>query len=756
MARKSNLAEIIGEVVDKRTSFGQNVLEYADHLRGPRIIAFKNLMAILKNKGLVGLDVPVEFVFEGYEAGEKHERVGTTAAGQKARYVYRFSLRKKEAKEDRLRAGEIKDVGQTGQLGEIIIGKKLKKWLPVFFQSLGDERYAAFLNQSARQQRSKEVESYFRELIAKFVGELEDRTASEFPDLETLLVDFLEPKLSLERGSDLYWLKRQVENRKIDDAKLAKAIVSILEIPEYSNEDAQLAGRAILELRKRPIRGLIGSLKDDLFYLEENEEISKKVYPAGVELDRSFSRQQYYPERKQIEDGTIKEKLAKKQLTGSEALGIIRAFPKFIEAKQDFNRQNAHLYFRTDKEGIANLNAAIEKIAPYLDGDRKEYHEARKAKRKPELVLKSNYRLAKEISEISQLDSKKGRWGNLVSWLKMRNSKKAFSGLCTLANQISFIETFKDEGAKAGVMETSYENVVDFKARTGIDLKDAVKRICVIELPAEKRKSSRVRKYKEFRAKNAEHLRESTRFNLVPARLTKQLKDSCELVKDYEANAGKLKQKTLFLAEIEKCGLGGLESYLNLEALAKQEFLSPEQLTQAEKLYSLVLSNPDLKVLQDAKTKTEIAEKYQQLKANAGKRVYYSEKVKLAPARLPFEQLILHDFLDKDRRQIVYSKPSQIRILSGEMKTYISGAEILRKTDRALVQKLRAISGHTNQRYHNLDCAREVKVRKVYLDEFAEDLERNPNDVLVSKEMLVKINRVYRIIKDYESKHAKP
>ena len=67
-----------------------------------------------------------------------------------------------------------------------------------------------------------------------------------------------------------------------------------------------------------------------------------------------------------------------------------------------------------------------------------------------------------------------------------------------------------------------------------------------------------------------------------------------------------------------------------------------------------------------------------------------------------------------------------------------------------ILQKLRVISKHTSSRYHNLEFARSIRVRKAYIDEFADDLERNPKDVFVSKELLANINRVYRIVKAHE------
>jgi len=762
--KERQLERIVNEVVDLRTNFGKNISEISGKLTGSREVALKELFTKIKEKGIKNLSQPVKFKLVGFEKGGKFERIAESISGQRLRVVYKYSISYGET-----RAGYREGIGQLGVLGEIEIGRKLKKWLPELSGILGDKRYKEFFKPSGLKKRADELNATTRKRVEDAVMEELSKTGYDVSELQEYLKDFFITKALQERGSDIYWLKRQVSAGKIADENLERALISLMEEPDYSKEDAILAGEAIMELRKKPTKGFIGSLAEDLMFLDSDEERRKEVYNA--DLDQLFIRKQFYPERRQIEEGKIREKLRQDTMSFAEALGIVRAFPGIAEARKNLNRKNALRYFFNmqntqdvnayTQQAVANLNNAINILIPSFEKDREEWHEAKKSRRKADLYLKNNYGFFKEIDWIRLLDKEKGNWANLIRWIKMKDSKRIFSGLYTLSQQVKFIKEYENKISgrgmyiSEGVMAVAYENSIDFEEMTGIDLKDAVKKIEIIDMEkptAEDRQRAKKAKtglttYRKFRKENLERLVKGAEFNLVQAKSIKDIVKFYPLVKEYTKATGDLKGKIDFMLAIERCcGLRTSSYYLPINNLFRI-YTSPEEKSMAESVYSKIIKHERFKRLAEmtnqerGKTLGELEEKRQKIKEQKQAAIYHGDEKMLNPAwnfikRFP-------TFLAKG---ISLIEPEKIIETEEKLEGAIAGEQL----GAEFLKKLKAIEKNILGN-DILEADSKIKASKKNMGYFIFDFERDAGNMLVSKNLVSQIERIYEAVKNYET-----
>ena len=731
--QNDNLEQLVGSFVDLRTGFGKKALARASRLKGPRRTALLELVSRLKGKGITRLSRPLKFKFVGYEEGSKFETVGTSIAGPKLRYLYKYAISLADRK-----ASYVAGVGHTGILGEIQVGRILREELPVLLPIFGDERYEEFFSEEGRKKRTQELGETGRRTIDDIIIETLGKTGLDISDLKNIVEEYLTSASLLNKGSDLYWLRGQFDEEKIQDAGLEQALINVMEDPEYNNNDAKLVVYALMELRKKPLKGLIGGLREDLLFLEQNPEIHQ------VDLNQRFRRRRFYPSKDWVEDGNITKKLEETSLSFSEALGILRAFPGMAEVRRNFNRANAEKYFGKEQEGVKNLNQAIKFIMPYFKKDKEEYHEAKRTERKENLFLKNKYHVFLEIDELRNLGDA-GNWGNLVAWTKMKDSRRVFSGLWTLNQQIKLAQSFSNPHVADGIMATNYEDAIDFKEEHGIDLQEAVRRVSIIELGSPSREDRqrarevgiRISLYNQFRRQNLERLDEETEFGIIPVELADKLAKCYALVEDYAKNSGELRKKTRHALRLVNCF--NVFTYSHVETLLNRNYLSPEDNVRVERFCERLKRNPLLEKL----TENDLAnfeKKKREIERDKDKKLYKPMDWGLAPYAISPMR-----FFPITSAGIEIAEPEKIneRIKElGECKRGENMAE-------SLIQELKAISQYTSARCNNLEFDRRTRVRKSALNDLISDLEKNPKSVLVSDRLFKEIGEVYRKVESY-------
>jgi hypothetical protein len=480
MGSMEELEALVEDFVDLRTEFGKKALERVGNLRGPRITALRELIKDLKSKGIETLKAPLRFRLVDFEKGKKYEIVGESIAGPGLNKVYRYSISYADSGTE-VRAGQVLGVGQVASLGEIEVGSILKNEFSVLLPVFGDDRYEEFFSPSGREKRKKETTKEIRKTMDDVILEQLGNTGYDVTEASAYLQEFFQQASKLDKGNDVLWLRRQIENGKIADKNLVLAYFDVTDNIDYSNDSAVLVSHAIMEQRKRSAKGLLGRLREDLLFLDEK----KGIY--DVNLDKEFERRVYYPEKSTLKQGTVRQKLNESSMSFSEALGIVRLFPGITEARTKFNRQNAEKFFGEGQTAVAGLNKALDHVTPYLEEDKKTYHKAKLKNTKPNLKLGKSYKLAKEIDELSSLDDQRGKFANLIRFIGFRDSEKTFLGLYTLDSQLRLAESRVGDKLRlgqesvdlefAGVMATSYVNNVEFRNRHGLDLADVVLRI---------------------------------------------------------------------------------------------------------------------------------------------------------------------------------------------------------------------------------------------------------------------------------------
>ena len=720
LIRAEKLEKTVGEFVDLRTNFGQTALARAKNLEGPRVKALLELIKKLKEKGITNLGAPLVFSLKDYQKGDVHERVGVSIASPELRTMYTYSIHA-----GGVNAGQVEGLGNVGRLGEISVGKILNKELPVLLPVLGDERYSEFFDLPGRQRRNKDVRDTAGELTKRALEEL-SKTGFDVSDLEGVLRDFFINASVTDTGSDISWLRKQIDSNKIIDGKLQNALVQVSENPEYKPEHAQLVGQAVMELRKKPTSGLIGSLRDDLYYLENHPEAYSSA--RKIDLDQTFTRRRFYPEKGIVQEGTLRDKLTEPVMSFAEALGVVSAAPGVMDIRKSFNRANAKKYFGEEvQEGVAILNQAISIISKEVKEDDLRYRDAKREKRKPDLFLKRKYGLAKKIEEYRQLESEKGNWGNLVNWIRMEDSEKIFSGAYTLSKQIQFAR----QSGLDSIMSEDYDNLIDFREKTGINMGDAIKRISAIKIGKARAKKAKLKltDYEKIQ-KSIDAIKSEAEFNLVRAGFNDKIAKAYSAVKDFYENTAETKKKVKLLNDLQDaCGLNTRFSQKDLEG----QYVSPERKSEIDRIYNAAKNSERLGKL-DRMGLAQLSEARQAILEHSGKLIYDSGRGGLyqdKPMNMPIEFL--------GNAGVFFISPDKILARAEELSKYKSVKEL----GEEFADRVKYVAENVH-----------IRLNRPVIVNLAREIEKTPERVFVSPRVVRGINSEYTNLRKTKNKFS--
>lgn len=751
MTSSNQLVELVSEFVDKRTTFGNQAIDRAAVLAGPQITALYELIQQIKSKGITKINGPLQFKLVGYEKGDKFETVGKSIASPNLRTAFRYSL-SVTGTTSSARAGQVAGVGQVGSLGEIEVGKILNAKLPILMPVLGDNRYIEFFQESGRENRSEEVSEIHRRTMQEVIQEQFGKTGFDTSEFSAHLRDYFEQAAWTSRGNDLLWLERQIYAGNIEDGNLSFAFYDVMMNPEYSNESAQQISHAVIELRKRSTKGLIGKLKDDLLYLDENPGI------YDVDLNQPLTRRTYYPDRETIEEGTIREKLDQAQLTFSEALGIVRSFPGIVNARKQFNRTNAEVYFGEGQKAVAGILSALEDIRPSLEEDKKTYHKAKSESKQANLKLGKSYKLAKTADELATLDRTKGDFANIAFFTGFKDSRRLFSGLYTLDNQLRLAESYEDKIRFAGVMNSKYINYIDFEEKHGLSLEEFVKRVEdvkeILTKPTtnpksstKKRKSPVTRRkdkqYEKFR-QDIERLTNDSEFNLVSVDFENQLAKYGPVLRRYKESKGANKKDLDRLVRFaDVFDLTDLATDYNFREYSNRTYLSDEEIQGFQSIRERLKSVVDFTGLnlRDVTKYERLRKKFEEKldKSGSEKPVYDCKKGSLKPSSYSF----LSAYSKKE--DFRYLDPREIESRAKFVDKCKTSAEL----GEEFLSKLQAISEHSNQR--TLKNNRSYKVNKAVIDRIIDQYKSRPEGILLTNGFVAEVERGYERLWDLKN-----
>lgn len=774
MTSSDQLVELVEEFVDKRTNFGQEAIARAARLAGPQVEASYELISRIKSKGITKINNPLQFRLVGYEKGEKHERIGQSIANPKLRTVFRYSISATGTTGD-ARSGQVAGVGAVGNLGEIEVGKILNEKLPILIPILGDDRYREFFQQQGRNNRNREATQNQIRTMQDVIAEQLADCGFDTTELSGYLKDYFNQAARTDSGNDLLWLGRQIETGKINDDNLSFAFYDVMLNIDYSNESAQLTSHAVMELRKRSAKGLIGKLKDDLLFLDKNKGIH------NVNLNQPFRRRIYYPEKKSVEEGTIRKKLNQNQLSFSEALGIVRHFPGIVQAKKRFNRTNAETYFGEGQRAVAGVTKALEHVRQYLEKDKEAYHKAKQRNSTANLKLGKGYRLAKKLDELAALDKTKGDFANLAYFTGFKDSRDSFSGLYTLDNQLALAESCEDAKVRAGantcalrvskaqevesgrvsrdkdsvlkftgVMASKYVNDVDFEEEHRLSLKEFIKRFndvneILLEPSASAKKKSAQRKaiiirkrdkqYERFR-ENLERLSHDAEFNLVSVDFQSQLTRYTPVLKEYKENKGSNKKgldKLIKFANV--FDLTDLTTDHDFRPYGNRAYLSDSEIQEFQSVRKRLHSVADFK-----RVRLEDIPRYETLKKEVEEKLGKSGSEKLAydckrGSLRPSPRVFLSTYSKKE--DFTYLNPKELK----SKAKFVDKCKTSQELGEEFLSKLQAISENSNQR--NLKSNRYYKVNKPVLDRLIDQYQSKPKGILLTNDFIAEVERCY-------------
>ncbi|MDD5193783.1 MAG: hypothetical protein PHF67_04340 [Candidatus Nanoarchaeia archaeon] len=739
MGAIEQLEQQVREIVDYRTEFGKTAVARVQNLAGARIPALRNLIAALKQKGISRLDAPLKFKLVGYERAGKHETIGKSIANPKLRTVYRYSLHTSDTRQE-IVAGQVVGVGQVGTLGEIEVGGTLKDEFPIFFPVFGDDRYEEFFSSQGREKRRSEGTEKVRKTMDELAIEQLQGLGVDVSGLKDYLREFFLEAARLDRGSDLLWLQRQFENDKIQDNTLATAYFDVMQNPDYSNDSACLVGNAVIELRKRNAKGLIGRLREDLLFLDENRD----VYDPG--LDRKYTRRVYYPERKTTAEGTLRDKLGGDFITFAEALGIVRMVPGIEKAKAGFNRQNAEKYFG---EGYRHLKDALGVIDPVLEADKKAHHKAKQSGSKANLQLGKNYGIANEVDVLSRLDDSRTRAANLLSFVGFKDSERIFSGIYTLGNQLRLADASGDSVQFAGVMATNYVNDIDFRDRHGLDLDEILLRMSDVEeilveaKPVVKPKAKKTlekkndKKYSAFR-ENLVRLTQDGEFNLVNVDFEVKLVEYGQILAGYRENKGEVRANLDRLVKFAEAV--DLQCGIDLQRLSQRKYLGNQEIGDFEAVRAQLKTTKEFERLRarDVVRLGDLRKKVEEKLGEVGKErsVYICERGSLRPAVCGF----FAPYTTIKDTNIRYFSLGELEGRAKLVDRCKTGAEL----GAEFLDKLKAVRASVSGKALSTD--RSYRVGN--LDLVIEQLRERADDVLIANDFAAEVDVAYGKIQE--------